>query len=42
MRNFEDIYISLKNKFYNSTKIDIAKGSVIDMILKSISLCSFH
>ena len=37
MRNFEDIYISLKNKFYNSTKIDIAKGSVIDMILKSFS-----
>ena len=37
MRTFEDIYTELKNKFYNNTKIDISKGSVFDMIFKSVS-----
>lgn len=32
-----EIYNSLKNKFYNKTKIDIQKGSVIDMFFSSIS-----
>lgn len=37
MKSFEDIYLSLKDKFYNNTKIDISKGSVMDMIFKSFS-----
>lgn len=37
MKNFDEIYNDLKNKFYNLTKIDISKGSVIDMMLKSMS-----
>lgn len=37
MRNFEDIYTNLKKIFYNNTKIDVAKASVIDMMLKSFS-----
>lgn len=37
MKSFEEIYNNLKNTFKKNTKIDIAKGSVIDMILKSFS-----
>lgn len=37
MNNFEEIYTSMKDKFYNLSKIDVAKGSVIDMIFKSFS-----
>ena len=37
MNNFEQTYTSIKDKFYNLSKIDIAKGSVIDMIFKSFS-----
>lgn len=37
MKSFEEIYLDVKNAFYKNTKIDVAKGSVIDMILKSFS-----
>ena len=37
MRSFEDIYLACKDRFYNDSKIDMAKGSVIDMIFKSFS-----
>lgn len=37
MNKFEDIYTSLKDKFYSLSKIDVSKGSVIDMIFKSFS-----
>lgn len=37
MKTFEQIYLDIKDKFYSSTKIDISKGSVIDMFLKSVS-----
>lgn len=37
MNRFEEVYTSIKNKFYSLSKIDIAKGSVIDMIFKSFS-----
>lgn len=37
MKSFEEIYTSVKNNFYNLSKIDVAKGSVIDMIFKSFS-----
>lgn len=37
MKTFEQIYLDLKDKFYENTKIDISKGSVIDMFLKSFS-----
>lgn len=37
MNKFEEVYTSLKDKFYNLSKIDVAKGSVIDMIFKSFS-----
>lgn len=37
MKTFEEIYNSLKDTFRKNTKIDTAKGSVIDMILKSFS-----
>ena len=37
MKSFDDIYKELKDNFKNSTKIDAAKGSVIDMIFKSFS-----
>lgn len=32
-----EIYSNLKSKFYNKTKIDIKKGSVIDMFINSIA-----
>lgn len=37
MKTFEEIYESVKNNFYSLSKIDISKGSVIDMIFKSFS-----
>ncbi|MGL5507549.1 MAG: hypothetical protein ACRDB0_06580 [Paraclostridium sp.] len=37
MKSFEEIYSSIKSKFYNKTKIDVARGTVIDMIFYSIS-----
>lgn len=37
MNKFEEVYTSLKDKFYSLSKIDVAKGSVIDMIFKSFS-----
>lgn len=37
MKSFEQIYNDMKNKFYVLTKIDISKGSVIDMMIKSMS-----
>lgn len=37
MKSFEEIYNDMKTKFYNLTKIDIAKGSVMDMMFKSMS-----
>lgn len=37
MKSFEDIYLTCKDRFYNDSKIDMAKGSVIDMIFKSFS-----
>lgn len=37
MKTFEEIYDNLKNKFYDLSKIDISKGSVMDMMLKSMS-----
>lgn len=37
MKSFEEIYNEINNKFYNLTRIDISKGSVMDMMLKSMS-----
>lgn len=37
MKSFEDIYLSIKNRFYKDSKIDISKGSAIDMVFKSTS-----
>lgn len=37
MKTFEEIYNNLKNKFYDLSKIDISKGSVMDMMFKSMS-----
>ena len=37
MKSFEEIYTSVKDNFYSLSKIDVAKGSVIDMIFKSFS-----
>ena len=37
MKSFENIYLACKDRFYNDSKIDMAKGSVIDMIFKSFS-----
>lgn len=37
IKSFEEIYSDIKNKFYTKTKIDIARGTVIDMIIYSIS-----
>lgn len=36
IKTFEQIYINIKSKFYNKTKIDVARGSVIDMLIHSI------
>ena len=37
MKSFEQIYNQMRDKFYNLTKIDISKGSVMDMMFKSMS-----
>ena len=37
MNRFEESYTSLKDKFYSLSKIDIAKGTVMDMIFKSFA-----
>ncbi len=37
IKTFSEIYESLKNRFYNKTKLDIEKGSVIDMFTSSIA-----
>ena len=37
MKTFDDINSDLKERFYTNTKIDISKGSVFDMIFKSMS-----
>ena len=37
IKSFGEIYESIKSKFYNKTKLDIEKGSVIDMFISSIS-----
>lgn len=37
MKNIEEIYESIKNKFYKKTKLDIAKGSVLDSFILASS-----
>lgn len=37
IKSFEEVYASLKAKFYEKTKLDVARGTVIDMIMSSIS-----
>ena len=37
IKTFSEIYQSLKDRFYKRTKLDIEKGSVIDMFMASIS-----
>lgn len=37
MKNFEQIYNDIRDKFYSLTKIDVSKGSIMDMMLKSMS-----
>ena len=37
MKTFEQIYNDIRNKFYNLTKIDVAKGTIMDMMLKSMA-----
>ena len=37
IKTFSEIYNSIKNKFYDKTKLDIEKGSVIDMFTSSIA-----
>ena len=37
IKSFGEIYESIKSKFYNKTKLDIEKGSVIDMFTSSIA-----
>lgn len=37
IKTFNEIYESLKNKFYKKTDLDIQKGSVIDMFMSSIA-----
>lgn len=37
MKTFEEIYNDFKNKFYDLTKIDVSKGSVMDMMIKAMS-----
>ena len=37
MKSFEEIYLNLKDRFYSNTRIDISKGSVMDMMIKSFS-----
>lgn len=37
IKSFEEIYSNIKKTFYSKTKIDVARGTVIDMIMYSIS-----
>lgn len=37
MKKFENIYNDINKKFHEYSRIDVSKGSVIDMILKSMS-----
>jgi uncharacterized phage protein gp47/JayE len=37
IKSFEEIYSDLKKTFYTKTKIDVARGTVIDMIMYSIA-----
>ena len=37
IKTFSEIYESLKKRFYNKTKLDIEKGSVIDMFVSSVA-----
>lgn len=37
IKTFNEIYNSLKERFYNRTKLDIEKGSVIDMFTASVA-----
>lgn len=37
IKSFEEIYTSFKSRLYERTKLDIARGTVIDMIMTSIS-----
>ena len=37
IKTFNEIYESIKNKFYKKTSLDIEKGSVIDMFTSSIA-----
>ena len=37
IKSFGEIYESIKSKFYNKTKLDIEKGSVIDMFVSSVA-----
>ena len=37
IKTFNEIYNSIKNKFYEKTQLDIEKGSVIDMFTSSIA-----
>ena len=37
IKTFSEIYNSLKERFYNRTKLDIEKGSVIDMFTASVA-----
>lgn len=38
MKTIEDVYSSIKNSFYNRTKLEIAEGSVIDNYTNSVSI----
>lgn len=38
MKTIEEIYTSIKNSFYNRTKLEIAEGSVIDNYTNSVSV----
>ena len=37
IKTFNEIYNSLKERFYNRTKLDIEKGSIIDMFTASVA-----
>lgn len=37
IKKFEEIYSNIKSNFYERTKTDIARGTVLDMMIKSIS-----
>ena len=37
MKSFEEIYFSIKNKFFKKTNVDIARGTIIDTVFYAIS-----